>query len=59
MQTPASQQVNCPKNPDHGPVLMRWLPPAEREQIARIPEDDVYEVDCPQCGKYEHHDEHD
>ena len=48
--------VNCVRYPDHGPTINRWLLPVEREQITQVPEDNVYEVNCPVCGCYEFHD---
>ena len=51
--------IACPKYPDHGPVAKRWLPPAEREMITSDKYPDVYEIDCPHCGKYEYQNEFD
>ena len=47
----ATEQIKCPKYPDHGIAWARWLAPEERE-IGKA-EHDVYEVECPYCGKYE------
>lgn len=49
---PASEQIKCPRYPDHGMVTKRWLPPEEREMITKV-EGDVYAVKCPLCGEYE------
>jgi hypothetical protein len=46
--------LHCPKYHDHGPVVVRLLLPGEVEQELDSSEaDDVYEVRCPVCGKYE------
>jgi hypothetical protein len=50
---PVTEQIACPKNPDHGIVSNRWLSPEEREMI-RGESGDVFEIDCPDCGKYEY-----
>jgi hypothetical protein len=47
----ATEQIRCPKYSDHGVTWARWLSPEERE-IGKA-EPDVYEVECPLCGKYE------
>lgn len=46
-------RVICPRNPDHGEVGKRWLPQSERERITSDSIADVFEIDCPHCGKYE------
>jgi hypothetical protein len=53
---PNSQEIKCPRYPDHD-ATKRLLPAEEREQITRFPEEDVYEIDCPFCGKYEYREE--
>jgi hypothetical protein len=45
------EQIKCPKYPDHGIVRARFLPPEEREMVKATR--DVYEADCPHCGRYE------
>jgi hypothetical protein len=42
----------CLKKPEHGFTFVRWLPPEEREMLTKW-NGDVFEIDCPQCGKYE------
>ena len=46
-------QIVCPKNPEHVLAIKRWLPPKEREQIRSNDAGDVFEIDCPICGKQE------
>jgi len=46
------ETVTCPRYPDHGDAGKRWLPPDEREMITKW-DGDVFEIDCPTCGKYE------
>jgi hypothetical protein len=46
-------EITCPRNPDHGPAVRRWLPRSEREKITKAEVADVYEVDCPKCGRFE------
>jgi hypothetical protein len=53
---PIIEQITCPKNPDHGMVNKRWLHPDDRQMITKGV-DDVFEIDCAHCGKYEHRDE--
>jgi hypothetical protein len=53
---PASQYIFCPKNPDHGMTTKRWLHHDDREMITRNDED-VFEIDCPICGKYEYRED--
>jgi hypothetical protein len=48
---PAPERIKCPKNPEHGIALARFLSPEEREMVKATR--DVYEVECPRCGKYE------
>jgi hypothetical protein len=50
---PKTEQIDCPRFPDHGPAFKRWLPPEARETITEKPASDVFEIDCPVCGKYE------
>ena len=50
---PKSETIVCPKNPDHGTVAKRWLSVSEREYINSQNIPDVFEIECPQCGKYE------
>jgi hypothetical protein len=50
---PELRTLACPKYPDHGNVRVRWLPVDEREQIANKRVEDIVEIDCPVCGKYE------
>lgn len=59
-QRPKTAQVACPNFPDHGITIKRWL----RGAYARVTAGgagaqiaDVFEVDCPTCGKYERHEE--
>ncbi len=47
------EQIKCPKYPDHGMVTIRSLPREERESITAERSTDVFEVDCPVCGRYE------
>ena len=47
------EQVECPRNPEHGMVAKRLLAPDER-QMATKAGGDVFEIDCSVCGKYEH-----
>jgi hypothetical protein len=49
---PATEQIQCPRNPDHGPVTMRRLPPEEREMITKG-DGDVFAIRCKFCGEYE------
>jgi hypothetical protein len=51
-------EITCPRNPDHGKVLIRWLQPRERERITSKSIADVFEITCPKCGKYEISDPH-
>jgi hypothetical protein len=51
---PATEQIVCPKYPDHSMVIKRWLPPQERELIRPREGAEVYEIDCPVCGKFEY-----
>jgi hypothetical protein len=53
---PATVEIICPHNPDHGMTVKRWLPPEEREMLIKVP-GDVFEIDCPYCGKTEYRDE--
>jgi hypothetical protein len=51
--SPATEQIQCPRNPEHGMAGKRWLPPNEREQI--WPQGaEVFEIDCAFCGKSEY-----
>ena len=50
---PKPETIVCPKNPDHGTVAKRWLSVNEREYIKSQNNLDVFEIECPQCGKYE------
>jgi hypothetical protein len=50
---PATDQIVCPRNPDHGLVTKRWLPLEERESLTEAA-GDVFEIDCMECGKYEY-----
>jgi hypothetical protein len=49
-----TEQIACPKYPDHGVVIKRWLAPEERELIRPREGAEVYEIDCPHCGKFEY-----
>jgi hypothetical protein len=49
---PEPQRITCPRHPDHGIATVRWLPPEEREMIT-AGDGDVFEIDCPFCGKTE------
>jgi hypothetical protein len=51
---PASEQIACPRNPDHGMATKRWLPPEERELTRPREGAEVYEIDCPHCGRFEY-----
>ena len=51
--SPTTELVKCPKYPDHGLVHKRLLSPEEREIKPRNRCADVFEIDCPWCGKYE------
>jgi hypothetical protein len=51
--SPAIEQVKCPRFPDHGMIAMRLLAPDERQMITAA-DGDVFEIDCPVCGKYEY-----
>jgi hypothetical protein len=46
-------EIVCPKYPDHGKVTKRLLPRSEREHITSAAVADVFEIDCPKCGKFE------
>jgi hypothetical protein len=48
----ATDQIRCPRNPDHGLVTKRCLAPEEREMITRV-NGDVFEIGCHVCGRYE------
>jgi hypothetical protein len=50
--TRATEQIACPHYPEHGLATKRWLPPDERQMITKVP-GDVFEIDCPYCGKTE------
>jgi hypothetical protein len=50
---PQPIEITCPRNPDHGKATKRWLPPVERQNITSLKVDDVYEVDCAICGRFE------
>jgi hypothetical protein len=50
------ETIKCPKFPDHGLTVKRWLRPDEREALT-LGAGDVYEIDCHHCGKYECRDE--
>ena len=50
---PKPVTIVCPKNPDHGIVAKRWLSVSEREYINSQNILDVFEIECPRCGKYE------
>src|SRR6266446_6651763 len=45
----ATEQIPCPRNPDHGPATKQWLPPKEREMITRG-DGEVYAIRCKFCG---------
>ena len=47
------ERIECPKYPPHGIVTIRPLPPEKRQCITAERDSDVFEVDCPVCGKYE------
>jgi hypothetical protein len=49
---PETQQIRCLKYPEHGMVSIRKLRPDARETKTRT-DADVFEVDCPLCGRYE------
>jgi hypothetical protein len=49
---PVTEEIKCPHDPGHGTVTKRWLPPEERELCTKYA-GDVYEIDCPHCGKVE------
>jgi hypothetical protein len=51
---PAIEQVECPRYPEHGMTSKRWLAPEEREMFTKIENEDVFEIDCHFCGKYEY-----
>jgi hypothetical protein len=52
---PDIKRIACPKNPDHGMTSKRLLQD-DRQMISEA-EGDVFEIDCPICGKYECQDE--
>jgi hypothetical protein len=49
---PQTVEIKCPRFPDHV-ATRRLLATTEREQFRDDVEGDVYEIDCPVCGKYE------
>jgi hypothetical protein len=49
--------VECPRNPEHGTASKRWLPFDERETYRSSKDENVFEIDCRTCGKYEFRDE--
>jgi hypothetical protein len=48
------ETTTCPRNPEHGMVRKRWLPHEDREYIKAPMFKEVFEIDCPHCGKTEH-----
>jgi hypothetical protein len=55
---PATVQVECPRFPEHGMASKRWLTLDEREFFRNDESEDVFEIDCKTCGKYEIRDDH-
>jgi hypothetical protein len=55
-QRPKTENVECPNSSEHGTTVKRWLRGAYESiaaggagtQVA-----DVFEIDCPTCGKFE------
>ena len=47
------EKIKCPRFPDHGLAAKRLLAPDERQMITET-DRDVFEIDCPVCGKYEY-----
>jgi hypothetical protein len=57
---PKTQSVHCPNFPGHGATIKRWLRGAYAVAVAgggSRQVADVFEVDCPSCGKYERREE--
>jgi hypothetical protein len=50
--SPITEQIACPKYPDHGMVIKRWLHHDDRQMITKG-EGEVFMIDCPFCGSYE------
>jgi hypothetical protein len=44
----------CPRCPEHCRAIQRWLPPSERKFFNSEIRPDVFEIDCPACGKHEY-----
>jgi hypothetical protein len=55
---PATVQVECPRFPEHGMASKRWLTQDEREMFTKDDGNDVFEIDCKICGKYEYCGDH-
>jgi hypothetical protein len=45
-------QIKCPRNPDHGIAVKRWLPWEERGLLTKAA-GDAFAITCPHCGEYE------
>jgi hypothetical protein len=53
---PTTVQVTCPRNPEHGLALKLLLSPSERQMVRKSDAGNVFEIDCPVCGRYEYHE---
>jgi hypothetical protein len=51
--TRKTEEIACPRFPEHGTATKRWLAPSERQMLVEEKTADVFEIDCPRCGKYE------
>lgn len=54
----ATEEIDCPNDPEHGRCLKRWLRkkyPISGKGDRNMPVTDVFEISCKICGNYEHH----